>query len=665
MRPAGKKFIIMIVFFALVCSAGGYSYSADIAIHETRQNDTAQHEKLPAFVPDQVVVSFRPGTAGEAKRAAHSQAEARVIHTLAALNADLVSIPKGKVLEKIAAYRRNPNVRYAEPNYYYVLDVPPNEGWMPPGTLCSEDLFDEQWALHNTGQSFQMDPLTGEPCTITGTDDADIDWMEVWEQLTEVRGENIRIAIVDTGIDFGHPDLMDKKVESWTADGIIEGPGDIIGHGTHVAGIAAAATDNGKGIAGVGIDARVGSLKACQCYPDPDFCLTGGCADSDIAEAITYATEQGYHVVNMSFGGPGAQLIRDAVDEALAAGLVLVASAGNSYALDTPSYPAAYDGVVAVAATDQYDNLTNFSNFGQWVDVAAPGADIFSAYPGAGCGGIPDCYAWMSGTSMASPVVAGAAALVFDSIGGDSTMTSQELGNAVINAILNNADHTGALGQNMLAWTRHGRLNIYAALADNISPVAVFTYSCNGLDCAFDASGSHDPDGSIVEYTWDYGGGISSSGMTGSHSYSADGVYSVSLTVTDNDGAIGSDLQEITISATDNNNLHVGDLDGLSTFQSNTRWTAEVTVTVHDGDHNPSVGAVVTGTWSGDVSGTVIGKATDPDGHITFSYPDIHKRIGSVTFTIENVGDSLRYDASKNHDPDNDSNGTSITVLKP
>jgi thermitase len=666
MRPTGKILTVEIVLFALVCSVGGYSYSAEIAIHETQQKETLQREKLPPFVPDQVVVAFRPGTPGDAKKAAHAQAGGRVINTIAALHADLVNIPRGKVLEKVAAYTRNPNVRYAEPNYYYVLDVPPTEGLMPPGTLCSEDLFDEQWALHNTGQSFQMDPYTGEPCIITGTDDADIDWLAVWEQLPGVRGENIRIAIVDTGIDFGHPDLINKEVESWTAYGIIEGAEDLIGHGTHVAGIAAAATDNGNGIAGVGIDASAGSLKACQCYPDPTFCLTGGCADSDIAEAISYATEQGYHVVNMSFGGPGAQLIKDAVDEALAAGLILVASAGNAYALNTPSYPAAYDGVIAVAATDQYDNLSSFSNFGQWVDIAAPGVDIFSTYPGAGCGGNPDCYSWMSGTSMASPVVAGAAALALDSIGGDSTATPQELRDAVINAILNNADHTGALGQNMLAWTQHGRLNIYAALSDNISPVAAFTYSCTGLECSFDAAVSHDPDGSIVDYTWDYGDGSSSSGMTGNHSYTNDGTYTVSLTVTDNDGALGSDIQEITISTAGNDTLHVGDLDGQSTFQSNTRWTAEVTVTVHDEAHNPFNGlTVVTGRWSGGVSGTDIGEDIDQNGQITFSYPAIHKRIESVTFTIESVSGSLPYDSNKNHDPDSDGDGMRITVFKP
>ena len=665
MRQARKILILGLVFFALGYSMGDSGYSAEIAKQETQVNKPISQEKLPAFVAGQVVVAFKPGTAGEAKKAVHAQAGANVIKTMAAFNADLVSFPAGDVLEKVAVYSHNPNVRYAEPNYYYVLNTPPNEGWITPGTLCSEDLFSEQYALHNTGQSFEMDPFTGEPCMLTGTTDADIDWLEVWEQLPGVRGENIKIAIVDTGIDFSHPDLINKQVESWTAYGIIEGAGDLIGHGTHVAGIAAATTDNGIGIAGVGIDARVGSLKACQCYPDPTFCLTGGCADADIAEAISYAAEQGYHVVNMSFGGPGAQLIKDAVDAALAAGLVLVASAGNSYALDTPNYPAAYDGVLSVAATDQYDNLASFSNFGQWVDVAAPGADIFSTYPAAGCGGNPDCYSWLSGTSMASPVVAGAAALVFDKIGGDSFTTSPELRDAVIDAILNNADHTGALGQNMLAWTKHGRLNLYAALAGNMSPVAAFTYSYNGLVCSFDASGSHDPDGSIVDYTWDYGDGSSSSGMTAIHSYASDGVYTVSLTVTDNDGATGSDIQQVIINSTGDNTLHVGDLDGQGLFQSNTRWTAEVTVTVHDGYHNPIQGAAVTGTWSGGVSGTATVEDLDQDGLITFSSPAIHKRFESVTFTIDSVNGSLPYDPSKNHDPDSDSDGTSITVSKP
>lgn len=411
-----------------ICITGGLVYAATVLKHET-----PQHETPPAFAPDQVIVAFKPGTPAEAKRAAHAQAGGRVINTHAAIHADLVGIPSGTVLNKIAVYKHNPNVRYAEPNYYRTLSSP-SEGYDP--FVCSDYYWDEQWGLHNTGQSL-LDPSTGE-CTITGADDADIDWLEVWESGPH-GPSTIKIAIVDTGIESGHPDLQSKIVETWVAPGISEGPEDLIGHGTHVAGIAAATTDNGIGISGVGIDTMIGSLKACKCWPSTLFCLTGICEDWDVAEAILYAIDNGYHVINMSFGGPYvSSAVHDAVNQALAAGLVLVSSAGNDYSFEELSYPAAIEGVIAVAATDHYDNLASFSNFGDWVEVAAPGVNIFSTYPSVGCLGDPDCYNWLPGTSMASPMVAGAAALVFDSIGGDPIVLTILLRDAVIDAILNN-----------------------------------------------------------------------------------------------------------------------------------------------------------------------------------------------------------------------------------
>ncbi len=470
MRTAERIFLGIALAF-LFCMTGGLGYAENALTH-----NMPQHEPPPAFASDQVVVAFKPGTPAEAKRAAHAQARGQVISSHTAIHADLVEIPSGTVLNKIAVYQHNPNVRYAEPNYYRTLSSPPNEGYDP--FVCSDYYWDEQSGLHNTGQSL-LDPSTGE-CTITGADDADIDWLAVWE--SGVRGrDTIKIAIVDTGIDSAHPDLNSKIHETWVASRISEGTEDLIGHGTHVAGIAAAATDNGLGISGVGIRARVGSLKACQCYPGPGLlCLTGICEDWDTAEAILHAMNEGYHIINMSIGGPYvSNSVRDAVSDALAAGLILVSSAGNEYSFEVPSYPAAFEGVIAVAATDHYDNLASFSNFGQWVEVAAPGVNVLSTYPGAGCGD-PDCYTWMSGTSMASPVVAGAAALVLDSLGGpDPIVLSPALRDDVIDALLNNADHTGALGQNMLAWTQYGRLNLNEALTGNSSDSYCGDGTCN------------------------------------------------------------------------------------------------------------------------------------------------------------------------------------------
>jgi len=532
-----------------ICITGGNGYAANAI-----KPKTPQYENPPAFVPNQVVVTFKPGTPANAKRAAHAQAGGRVINTQAAINADLVEVPRGKVLNNIAVYEHNPNVRYAEHNYIYTIDQRPQEGSDP--NVCNGVYFEEQWGLHNTGQSFLISSETGDACSTTGVLDADIDWLEVWESGT-YDGNTIKIAVVDTGIEPTHPDLQGKITETWVANQIMEGPEDLIGHGTHVAGIAAAATNNGIGISGVGINAVVGSLKACKCYPNEFFCLTGICEDWDTAEAILYAKDQGYHVINMSFGGPAvSNALQDAVNLALSEGLVLVASAGNSYLYGEQSYPAALEGVISVAATDHYDNLASFSNFGNWVDLAAPGVNILSTYPSAGCG-VADCYGWLSGTSMASPIVAGAAALVFSSIGGANPVNSGALRDGVIDAILNNADHTGALGQNMLAWTRYGRLNIQAALTGgtpNNPPTVSINSPPDGASfntdesISFAGSASYNEDGDLTgSLVWtshlqgEIGIGGSFSALLG------EGSHLITASVTEFGGLEGSDTITVNV----------------------------------------------------------------------------------------------------------------------
>jgi thermitase len=656
-----------ILLATLLCIDSGIVYAASIA-----KPKTIKHKDLPAFVPDQVVVAFKPGTPSEEKRSAHAQAGGRVISTIATLNVDVVSILKGKVFEKKAAYKRNPNVEYAEPNYYYTLHIPPDEG-VSSDIFCDDYSFHEQWSLNNSGQGFltEVDPYTLEynKCVITGVPLADINWLEVWEDqdLWGVRGNGIKIAIVDTGVECSHPDLFSdgKCVEDWVAPSLAVAPyyvtpGDLVGHGTHVAGIAAASTNNGNGIAGVGINAKVGSLKACWCleYLEGYGCIYAGCTDVAISEAILHAKDNGYHVINMSLGGPDSDTLRIAVEQALAAGMVLVASAGNSYEYNdiSMSYPAAYPGVVAVAATDHYDNLASFSNFGSWVDVAAPGTNILSAYPSAGCGGAENCYSWMSGTSMASPIVAGAAALVLDKISGGSLEMSTNLRDDVIAAIRSNADHTGALGQNMLAWTRHGRLNLQAALTgggENIPPVAAFTYICDGLTCDFDGSDSYDIDDGIATYGWDFGDGTTGSGVSATHAYLTAGTYTVSLTVTDNGGLTAADTAIVTVTEQSTLVMHVESIDmdlSTRTAGKNNFTKALAIVTIFDSGRHPVEGATVYGSWSGATSDSDYG-VTDTNGKVTLESDSVKNPSGGTifTFTVDDVVKSTgTYDSVSN-----------------
>ncbi|CAN5503803.1 hypothetical protein BH24ACT5_BH24ACT5_31050 [soil metagenome] len=196
----------------------------------------------------------------------------------------------------------------------------------------------------------------------------------------------------------------------------------------------------------------------------------------------------------------------------------------------------------------------------------------------------------------------------------------------------------------------------------NQLPTATFTYLCSNLSCTFDGSDSADADGSISTYALDFDDGTTGSDATVEHSYSSGGTYTVVLTVTDNDGGQTSASQELNIDGP-SGTMHVGDLDARKEIKGKSgRWEAFVTVTVHDANEAGVGGVTVHATWEGAATGAV-SASTASDGTVTFSTGTLSGS-DSVTFTITNLVGSLSYDATANHDPDNDSNGTTITVTK-
>jgi thermitase len=433
-------------------------------------------EPPPPFAPDRVLVAFRPGTPGAEIARAHAAAGAQLVKRFDAIGVEVLAVPAGTVEDAIALLQRNPNVRYAEPNYYRLL-ILPTEGKDPaPPAGLGIDYFPEQWGLDNVAQAL-YEPAAG--ASVTGTLNADIDAPQAWDLS---RGsDTVRIAILDSGIECSHVDLLGKCVEQKNFT-ISSTAGDLLGHGTHVAAIAAANTDNGRGTAGVGWNAKLGSLKVCREYPSESLPLLGMCDVADSVEGLLYAADQGYRVVNMSYGSDPdpyspSQTEAAAVTYAWNKGVVLVAAAGNDYA-STRHYPAAFPEVISVAATDRHDNLAYFSSFGSWVSVAAPGHNILSAYPNAACG-LPasdpeGCYNWLSGTSMASPHVAGIAALVWAHYPGITNTQARGY-------IEQSANAQGALGQNFRAWVKYGRVNAYQALtADTPPPPASIGLTASG-----------------------------------------------------------------------------------------------------------------------------------------------------------------------------------------
>jgi Tol biopolymer transport system component/chitodextrinase len=192
----------------------------------------------------------------------------------------------------------------------------------------------------------------------------------------------------------------------------------------------------------------------------------------------------------------------------------------------------------------------------------------------------------------------------------------------------------------------------------NAPPVASFTSVCGGLACNFNASGSSDPDGMIASYAWSFGDGTTGSGATASRTYTAGGTYTVTLTVTDNGGATGTSVKSVTAVGPE---VHVGDLDRARTIQQNA-WTATVTIKAHNGSHATVATAVVSGYWTGGSTGSC---TTDSDGKCTVSRSGIPKTTSSVSFTVTNVARvTFVYKPASNHDPDGDSNGTTVTVIK-
>src|SRR5215510_3603661 len=189
----------------------------------------------------------------------------------------------------------------------------------------------------------------------------------------------------------------------------------------------------------------------------------------------------------------------------------------------------------------------------------------------------------------------------------------------------------------------------------NALPVASFTSACNGLACTFDGSGSSDPGGKITNHAWNFGDGTTGSGPTASHTYAAS-TYTVTLTVTDDAGTTGAQSKNVTVGQSV---MHVSDLDRARTSHGNT-WTATVTVRVHNSSHTAVANATMTGSWSNGGTGSC---TTGGSGNCSLSKSGIPKTIGSVTFTVANLTHAtLTYDTASNHDPDGDSDGTSIVI---
>jgi thermitase len=316
---------------------------------------------------------------------------------------------KTKSTEQLMEYFNARNdVEYAEPNYILLPNRQPND---PLYTRYQWNL-----PLIQADQAWNISP----------------------------GNSNIIVAVVDTGVDLKHPEFQDKLVKGYNVLKDNHDPNDDNGHGTHVAGIVSAGTNNTIGIAGVSWNNKIMPIKAIG--------AEGTGTSFDIAKGIKWAADNGAHVINLSLGNyHPSSVLEETIRYAYNKGVILIAASGNDNT-SQPSYPAAYPEVLSVSAIDQRSGRAEFSNYGDYIDVAAPGVDIPSTY-------INNEYAALSGTSMACPHVAGLAGLILS--------VAPELSNKqVMEIIRQSADDLGAPGKDQQFG--FGKINVVKALETSV-----------------------------------------------------------------------------------------------------------------------------------------------------------------------------------------------------
>jgi subtilisin family serine protease len=445
--------------------------------------------------PDRILVKPKTGLAGKAALA-HQQFGSRVHRQFPRLGGlQVIQLPRGMPVEKaLAHYRKLGLFEYVQPDYVRRIIAAPNDPAFP-GSLYG---------------------LLQIACT------------NAWDIRTAAT--NIIVAVIDTGVRLDHEDLVanlwSNPCVNCPVNGIVYSndvhgintitgtgnPADDHGHGTHCAGTVGATGNNGVGVCGVAWRVQLMPLKF--------IASNGEGYDSDAVEAIEYAIAKGADILSNSWGGYGdSPAIYDAIRHARDAGIIFVAGAGNNNNDNdaNPFIPAAFDldNIVAVAATDTGDEKWSGSNYGRdSVDLAAPGVSIYSTTRSA-----TNSYGFLTGTSMATPHVAGALALVKAEFPGDDyrQLIHRVLGTADPRASLSNLTVTG------------GRLNVHRALTEEPQPLADFAFTqVGGTTITFTNLTS----GSATTHLWDFGDGAQTNALHPSHTYTNAGSYNVTLTVT-------------------------------------------------------------------------------------------------------------------------------------
>lgn len=436
----------------------------------------SESPKTPDFAPGELIVKFRQGNAPEIP--SDISGKIQEMRTMRIQFVDSLPIKtNGKIYrikidensDIISAAKelmKNPDIEYAEPNYVLRTFEVPND----PN-------FTQQWSLNRTNASLGWDIATGNSSVIIAIIDTGVDWdhpdlaANIWNNTDETPDNSIDDDSNNYTDDVRGWDFVDDTTgtpytctddDCDTAD---NNPMDFNGHGTHCAGVAGAVTNNSVGVAGVCRNCTIMPLRAgWDCDSGYGCILT-----SDAAEAVAYAADNGAKVISMSFGyNASTQTLKNAIDYAYGKGAVILAASGNTNEAAL-HYPAAYDNVIAVTATKNNDARADYSNYGYWTDVSAPGGYGTGASQKILSTVFDDSYDTMQGTSMACPFVAGLAGLILSK---NSTYTPLEVETIILSS-------TDPLTSSYYIGT--GRVNVLKALERNYTNIAKLSQGLDNL----------------------------------------------------------------------------------------------------------------------------------------------------------------------------------------